>query len=239
MRCTIAVLGGHHDPGARIIRSSFEDPARRPIAGVLFSVLSIVSQLLIRSAVPPNPLGSAAEVVAHAQSLTHALDLVPFAGIAFLWFIAVVRDRLGALEDRFFATVLLGSGLLYIAMFFASAAIAGGILRALLSGGESLVTSGSYVTGRAEVYQIANVYTIKMPGVFMFTSATILLRTGIVPRWLAVVGYVLALFLLLSVGIIAWTPLVFPLWVLLISVFFLVETRVAHLDAGPHPTFAA
>jgi len=45
---------------------------------------------------------------------------LPFAGIAFLWFIGVLRDRLGELEDRFFATVFLGSGLLFLAMLFAS-----------------------------------------------------------------------------------------------------------------------
>jgi hypothetical protein len=54
-----------------------------------------------------------------------ALYLVPFAGIAFLWFIGVLRDRLGELEDRFFATVFFGSGLLFLAMLFASAAVAG------------------------------------------------------------------------------------------------------------------
>jgi hypothetical protein len=53
------------------------------------------------------------------------------AGIAFLRFIAVVRDRLGALEDRFFATVFLGSGLLYLAMTFTSEAMAGGLIRIL------------------------------------------------------------------------------------------------------------
>jgi hypothetical protein len=29
-----------------------------------------------------------------------SLNLLPFAGIAFLWFIGVVRERLGEIEDR-------------------------------------------------------------------------------------------------------------------------------------------
>jgi hypothetical protein len=33
--------------------------------------------------------------------------LAPFSGIAFLWFVAVVRDLIGEREDRFFATVFL------------------------------------------------------------------------------------------------------------------------------------
>ena len=54
-----------------------------------------------------------------------ALNLVPFAGIAFLWFIGVVRDRLGMYEDRFFATIFFGSGILFLAMFFAAATVLG------------------------------------------------------------------------------------------------------------------
>ena len=48
--------------------------------------------------------------------------MAPFAGIAFLWFIGVLRNRVGALEDQFFSTVFLGSGLLFVASLFASAA---------------------------------------------------------------------------------------------------------------------
>jgi hypothetical protein len=207
------------------VNPRLKTPHAAAIAGLLFSILSITSHLLIRSAVPQNPLGSYVDIIQHMRSITLALNLVPFAGISFLWFIAVVRDRLGKMEDRFFATVLLGSGLLYIAMFFASAAIAGGVIRVLTSGAENLIASGSYALGRAEVYQISNIYGIKMAGVFMFTSATVVLRTGILPKWFAILGYGLGLLLLLSVGIISWTPTIFPLWVLLISTFFLIEKR--------------
>ena len=101
-------------------------------------MLLITSQLLVRSSIPANPLGPATDVVNHSKAISRALDLMPFAGIAFLWFIGVVRDRIGLLEDRFFATVFLGSGLLYIAMIFASAALAGGLIRVLSSGTENL-----------------------------------------------------------------------------------------------------
>ena len=151
------------------------------------------------------------------------MNLHPSAGIAFLWFIAVIRNRLGALEDRFFATVFLGSGLLYVAMVFTSAALAGGLIRVLIHAPEILTQTGAYALGRAQVYQTMDVYGIKMAGVFMFSTSTILLRTGIVPRWIAFLGYGLAAVLLLSVGVIAWIPLVFPLWVFLVSVAILLE----------------
>jgi hypothetical protein len=78
-----------------------------------------------------------------------------------------------------------------------------------------------YTFGRTVTYEIMNVYTMKMAGVFMITTCTLSLRTGIVPRWMAFLGLVLALFLLLSTGSFYWAPLVFPLWVLLISVYIL------------------
>ena len=68
-----------------------------------------------------------------------------------------------------------------------------------------------------------NVYAIKMAGVFMISTSTIALRTRVIPRWTVFLGYALALFLLLSVGIIDWTPMVFPPWVFLISVCILIE----------------
>jgi hypothetical protein len=157
------------------------------------------------------------------------LNLLPFAGVSFLWFIAVVRNRLGDLEDRFFATVFLGSGLLYVAMIFTSAALAGGLLRVLSSAPELLTQTGAYALGRAQVYQTMNVYGIKMAGVFMSSTSTILLRTRIVPRWIPYLGYVLGTLLVLSIGLIVWIPLVFPLWVFVVSVAILLErpSRVA------------
>jgi hypothetical protein len=64
---------------------------------------------------------------------------------------------------------------------------------------------------------------MKMAGVFMITTSTISLQTQFLPRGMAVLGYVLALMLLLSVGTIQWIPLVFPLWVFLISLYILNE----------------
>jgi hypothetical protein len=193
------------------------------IAGVLFSILLITSYVLVWSAIPANPAAPAIDVITHTKAISLALHLLPFAGIAFLWFIAVVRNRLGALEDRFFATVFLGSGLLYLAMIFTSAALAGGLITVLSNTPESMTQSGSYSLARAQVFQTMNVYAMKMAGVFMFSTSTILLRTGVVPRWIALLGYMLGMTLLLSVGLIFWIPLIFPVWVFLVSAAILLE----------------
>ena len=100
------------------------------------------------------------------------LNLVPYAGIAFLWFIGVIRDRLGDTEDRFIATVFLGSGLLFLALTFVGAALAGALLTSYADAGDAL-GSGVFTYGRAVMFQIINVYAIRMAGVFMLSLGTL------------------------------------------------------------------
>jgi len=204
-------------------RSKLTTPRAAAIAGILFSVLLVTSLVLIRLSVPADPLDAGDWLSGSWKAVNLALNLLPFAGIAFLWFIGVVRDRLGEHEDRFFATVFLGSGLLFLAMLFASAAVAGGTISIFGIAPEMLIESGLYTFGRTVTFEIMNVYAMKMAGVFMISTCTLSLRTGIVPRWMAFLGLALALFLLFSLGFFSWAQLVFPLWVLLISVHILLE----------------
>ena len=162
-----------------------------------------------------------------------ALNLMPFAGIAFLWFLGVLRDRLGQQEDRFFATVFFGSGLLFLAMLFTGAAIIGAILIAFAMQPQELIGSATFHFARAAAYIMVNVYMIKMASVFMTTTSTLAIYTGIAPRWLAVLGIVLALILLFGSFYISWSFLVFPLWVFLLSASMLRDSlrRASELRA--------
>ena len=205
------------------IHQRLRAPRTAAVAGIVFSLLLVTSYLLVWISIPANLATHPSHVIIHSTTVSVALNLLPFAGIAFLWFMAVVRKRLGALEDQFFATVFLGSGLLYIAMVFTSAALAGGLIQVLINAPEVITQMGTYALGRAQVYQTMNVYAIKMAGVFMFSTSTILLRTRIVARWIAVLGYGLGVILLLSIGFIRWAPLVFPIWIFLISVAILLD----------------
>ena len=103
-------------------------PRAAAIAGILFGVLFTTSLILLRSAIPTDPNSGIEWIERGASRISVALELMPFAGIAFLWFIGVVRDRLGRYEDQFFSTVFFGSGLLFLAMVFVSVAIAGGMI---------------------------------------------------------------------------------------------------------------
>jgi hypothetical protein len=162
---------------------------------------------------------------------------VPFAGVAFLWFIGVLRDRLGQQEDRFFATVFLGSALLFLAMLFASAAIAGAvILVASSAGSNEIINSATFRFARATGYIFMNVYAIKMAGVFMITTSTLVIYTKIVPRWIAILGYVLALVLLIGSYYISLSFFVLPLWVLLVSVYILLDDLGRQQKTAPPAT---
>ena len=204
-------------------RSRLTTPRAAAIAGIVFSVLLIISLVLIRLSIPANPRDAGAWLAGSTGPVDLALNLLPFAGIAFLWFMGVVRDRLGEHEDRFFATVFLGSGLLFLAMLFASAAMAGGIVIAYGNSPTALVDSETYTFARAVTFVVLNTYAIKMAGVFMISTCTLFLRTKVTPRWMALLGYVLALLLLVSISRTGWAFLVFPLWILLISIYILIE----------------
>jgi hypothetical protein len=208
---------------ATLIRARLKTPRAAAIAGILFAVLLITGLFLFRLSVRADPQETGAWLKTSQNKVALALNLVPFAGIAFLWFIGVLRDRLGEHEDRFFATVFLGSGLLFLAMLFASAAVMGGIIIAYAARPEGLLNSATFTFARAVTYEIMNLYAVKMAAVFMISTSTITIRTGFAPRWIAYLGFALALLLLLSGRYIDWILLVFPLWVLLISIYILID----------------
>jgi hypothetical protein len=203
-------------------------PRAAAVAGILFSVLLIISLVLIRLSVPPDPTAqSAAEVgdwlARSAATVTLALNLVPFAGIAFLWFVGVIRDRLGEYEDKLFATVFLGSALLFLAMLFASAALAAGLILVYDAGGADATAQAAFRFGRSVTYIVLNTYAMRMAGVFMISTCTILMRTGAMPRWMGLLGIALAMVLLLTISSFSWVSLVFPAWVFGVSVYILIE----------------
>jgi hypothetical protein len=159
-----------------------------------------------------------------------ALTLMPFAGVAFLWFIGVVRDRLGELEDRFFSTVALGSALLFLAMVFVSMSIAGGLLASARADLTMDAERGVDSFGRAMMLRINNVYALRMGGVFMLSLGTMWLRTGLMPGWLVATTYLLALAVLVIVNLSLWVTLLFPMWVLVVSIYVLVRPSGAGGD---------
>jgi hypothetical protein len=202
-------------------RRSLKTPRAAALAGIIFALLYGASMVLIRLSVPADLTGDSAWLETNAGTVALALYLVPYAGIAFLWFIGVIRDRFGDLEDRFVATVFLGSGLLFLGITFVGAAMAGGLVSSYASG--ALVESGIYAYNRTVIYLLTSVYAIRMAAVFMTSLATIWYRTGLMHRVWAFLTYGLALVLLFSIGYSLWVTLIFPAWVFMISVYILIH----------------
>jgi hypothetical protein len=197
-------------------------PVAGAIAGILFAVLfsTAVSIIINSTADLANDTGAWLET--GAQQFKFAIELIPFAGLFFLWFIAVVRERLGRFEDQFFATVFLGSGLLFLAMVFAAAASAGALVASYAKDPAGFASSSTYVYARFMVAQIFSVYALRMAAVFLLSQATLWMRTGVMPKWMALLTYAVALVLLFVVTQSSWIVLVFPAWVFLVSVYILV-----------------
>ena len=204
-------------------RKRLTTPRAAAVAGIAFAVLFAASMVLIGLSMPAESGEPGAWVEQGGSRVSLALSLMPFSGIAFLWFVGVVRDRLGAFEDQLFSTVFFGSGLLFLAMTFAAAAVAGGIIAGYTLGVGESVRSDVYLFGRTVMTQIFGVYALRMAGVFMLSLGTIWLRTGVMPRWLSAVTYLVALALLLSFSRSVWMVLLFPGWVFVISVYILVQ----------------
>jgi hypothetical protein len=219
-------------------RQRLSTPKSAAVAGILFSVLLIAILWLLRRSIPADPLEPGSWLDADRGPVALALNLVPIAGVSFLWFIGVLRDRLGAREDRFFATVFLGSALLFLATLFAAAAVIGAIVLGFTVQPNEMLNSTTLHVARALAYNLVNVYAIKMACVFMISTSTVTIYTGMAPRWMAILGYVLALILLLGSYYLTWCIAVMPLWVLLISVYILIDNFRAPGAADTRPTTA-
>jgi hypothetical protein len=199
-------------------------PRGAAISGVIFAVLTIAGLGLVRYAIPGDWKARGTWLIEphHKQAALVALTLVPFAGIAFLWFMGVLRSRLGEREDQFYATVFLASGLLFVASLFAGAAATGALIKAIAFGS---IDSDTYYFGRSMSDALFNIFGVKMAGVFIFSTCTIGLRTALFPRWVAYVGYATGLLLLLIIGNWRWITLVFPFWMLVVSAQILITDR--------------
>lgn len=203
------------------------------VAGIIFAVLFTASLLLLLGRQPANATlaALAAWIKDSEQRWFIGLQMIPFAGIAFLWFLATIRNRIGRREDQFLATVFIGSGLLFVAMMFVGgAAAAAPVTLSSLSG--TTIDPNTATIGRGIAYALYFVYGIKMAAVFILVSSTIGFRSGALPRWFCLLGYPTALALLLVVFVSEYVVLVFPAWVAITSVILIVERDPLTSTAG-------
>jgi hypothetical protein len=200
------------------------NPASAAVAGILFSVILIVVLVQFHASVPAGrPSTDWLTDRGRRQGVQMAVGLIPFAGIAFLWFIGVIRARLGEREDKLFATVFLGSGLLFVALLF----LAGAILATLLALFERgiPVRADSMILLVVFTKSLMGMFGTRMAAVFTISVSSVGMRTSVLPRWLVVLGYATGVILLLSPMFSPWTQLLFPTWVLVFSGYLLGASR--------------
>jgi hypothetical protein len=206
-----------------LVRRQVRSPRSAALAGILFSLLLAASMILLRTGAIVDPTQISTEwLEAGSAAASVVLVLVPFAGIAFLWFTGVMRDLLGDLEDKFFATVFLGSGIILVVMMYVWAAAYGAIFGTYKAAAEVLTDLDLFVYATSFTNQIIGNYLLRMAGVYMMSTASLWTRTSAVPRWLSIITFIVALGFLLFAGALRWARFLFPAWVLLVSVYILI-----------------
>ncbi|WP_301546732.1 hypothetical protein [Gordonia sp. X0973] len=201
-------------------------PKAAAFAGVLFAVLLGAALVLLHGSMPNNGEAATGAVSTDRQSrITIAAHLMPFAAIAFLWFIAVVRDYLRLVEDRFYSTVFLGSGLTFLAMMLVSTAAGIGVVVVSKSNVDPDTARAVIGYGAGFAASISKTFAVRMGAVFMISLATIWLKTKVMPTWLVVITYLAALALMIVSDMSEWVLLAFPTWVFIVSVVILTRAR--------------
>jgi hypothetical protein len=209
------------------------------ISGILFAGLFVVAIVFVHST--PTLSASDAEITAYYASgstllVTVGLYLIPFAGIAFLWHAHCTRLLIESRTPSPSAIpygLQLVSGVLFVVLLFAGTASAGAV--ALL---KDLTTaplpSADFVRGMLAVgYGMVFVYALRGAGMYALTTTTLLRNTKIMPTWLAVLSYLLAAFLLLSTVMHPVAMLVFPSWIVIMSVVVFIRAGRVAAPATP------
>jgi len=206
-----------------LIQQEIRSPRSAAIAGILFAVLLTISTVLMYPISSTDPLEiNQVWLESKAGTANLAIFLVPYAGIAFIWFTGVIRERLGAFEDRFFATIFFGTGLLIVAMLFIWAATIGAVFGSFAVAPDVLRDTDIVIFGFALMNRIIGVFGLRMAGAYMFSIGTLWTRSGTMPRWLTIVTYVVALGFLLFASWLREARFVFLGWVFLVSAYVLI-----------------
>ena len=214
------------DQDLNLIQKRVRSPRSAALAGILFAALMVTSMLLVMGVAQVDPGDISLEwLESKVRSVSTALGLVPFAGIAFFWFTGVIRDHIGEREDRFFATVFLGSGIAFVVLMFVWAATIGAVFGSYAFAGSRLSSIDVYIYGFLFMNEIMGNFILRIAGVYMISIGTIWTRAEVMPRWLTIITYLVAVVFLFFANAIHVTRFLFPGWVFLASVYILITNR--------------
>ena len=207
-----------------LVRRQFRSPPAAAVAGIIYAVLMTTGMLLTASIVATSPADIEEEALeVWSASTSIVVVIVPFAGLAFLWFTGVIRDNLGNLEDRFFSTVFFGSGIISVVTLFIWGATAGAIFSIHTQTVGQVIDNDIYIFGFAFMNQIIGNYGLRMAGVYMLSIGTIWTRSGVMPRWMSIITFIIALSFLTIASRVRVARFMFPAWVFVVSVYTLIR----------------
>ncbi len=201
------------------------------VMGLTHSALVIVSFLLTVNV--PGPEATDAELIAYYGSdqrrvvLLVGLYLIPFAAIAFMWFIVALRMWIaasGSREDALFSNIQLVSGIAFVTLLLAASGASSVLASSVENAGDEV---DLFLARQFPQYgsTLLLVFAARMGAMFVFTTSNIGRTTGVLPRWFVWTSFAVGLFLALTASLARFLILVFPLWVLVLSIILLGRAR--------------
>jgi hypothetical protein len=198
------------------------------LAGLAHAVLYVIAiSLMTRAPSPPADHAARADwflQVENQRLMVTALNLLVLSTIAFLWFVAVIRRRVGERENRFFGTVFLASALLLAALWLVGATLYTAPAFAAYTFGYE-PTEGDIALWHGAAVAMLLVLVARLQAVFILTATTVVRLSGAFPRWVVVVGYATGVFLMLVPVPGAFLHWIFPSWVAFLSMVALLRRR--------------
>jgi len=197
----------------RRLRSEVRSPRAAAIAGIIYSILMSIGMILTFNLTNITPKKISKQwLQSWSDNSNLVISLVPFAGIASLWFTGVVRDQLSYQEGLFFATIFFGCGIIQVILLFIWGAIFEAIMDTRNMGSIGLSSREVHIFGFALMNEIIGNYDVRMSGVYMTTIGALWGRTGSMPGWLTIITFVLAVGFLFGGDQIREFRFIFPAW---------------------------
>lgn len=205
-------------------------------AAVAGLVCAVGWSLALRGLLATPGIGAPAEEVerfaadpANATAVVAWLQVLVFSTIAFLWFVGVVRGRIGDREPKLFGTVFFGASILLAALLFVGATLlAAPSLQIALAGTTPDPEAAALL--RAAAAGVLSIFLPRIAMLVMFSTASLGRATGALPRWLVIATYAIGVFELVNVTVDAPTVFLVPAWIAVVSVVLLVRRPGEHLE---------
>jgi hypothetical protein len=218
---------------ARGWRRRFASVQAAAIAGIVCAVSWTIALVGLLSA--PSVSATDEEILAYYTDDTKTTAAVVFlqvlvvGTIAFLWFVGVVRGRLGEREPRLFGTVFFGASILLAVLLFVGASLLAAPAAMAAVGGRTPEPSSAALT-RAAAAVVLSVFAPRIATLVMLSTATLGRATGALPKWLIWVSYVVGAFEFLNFAFSRSTLITVPAWIALVSVVLLVRKPPSGFD---------